>query len=327
MWILAGIVGVLVIVVVVLAVALVRSDDGATTSSLPARRPTTSTTPAVTSVPPSVPSAPTSATSTPAGAVSVQDVTVQEGIVQRQYLVVRPVDVGADERLPTVMVLHGLTVDRFSMAATAPWAEAVARDRFVAVFPQGILSSWNAGPCCPPATLASVDDVGFLTRVVDQLRVRPDVDPDRLYLTGFSNGGMMAYTLACARTEDFAAVAPMAATNVSGCSPSRPISLLHMHGDPDPTVPYDGSPSVSQLLSSQPFPAVPTSVAAWAEADGCDTDPQRRSPTDGVTIDSWPGCPRGIRVELITYPGNGHAWPTAPLDGLDVMLRFFGISG
>ncbi|HNH39209.1 MAG TPA: hypothetical protein PK912_12250, partial [Microthrixaceae bacterium] len=108
---------------------------------------------------------------------------------------------------------------------------------------------------------------------------------------------------------------------------SQPISLLHMHGDPDPTVPYDGSPSVSQLLSSQPFPAVPASVAAWAEADGCGTDPQRRSPTDGVTIDSWPDCPRGIRVELITYPGNGHAWPTAPLDGLDVMLRFFGISG
>ena len=297
-WVLGGVVAVLLVVIAVLAVLLVRSDDdGAPPSTTSPERPTTSEPEPGGG---SIPQVPTSTTSTPDGSVSFQDVTMQEGIVQRQYLVVRPADSPLDEPLPTVLVLHGLGVDRFAMAAVAPWARAVARDDFVAVFPQGVLSSWNVGPCCPPASLAGVDDVGFLGRVIDQVTARPDVDPDRLYLTGFSNGGIMAYSLACARTDDFAAVAPMAAVNLTGCSPSRPISLLHMHGDPDPTVPYDGAASLSQLLSSKPFPAVPSSVAAWAKADGCDATPDRTDERDGVTVDVWPGCPEGITVELIT---------------------------
>ncbi|UDY34830.1 alpha/beta hydrolase family esterase [Dermatobacter hominis] len=321
-WILGGVIAVLAVVVVVLAVLLLRSGDDEPTSTTSPGRPTTS---APSTSQPGQPSSPTSTTSTPEGPVSFQDVTMQEGIVQRQYLVLRPADAPADEPLPAVLVVHGLGVDRFAMASVAPWAEAVARDGFVAVFPQGVLDSWNLGPCCPPASLAGVDDVGFLGRVIDQVVARPDVDPDRLYLTGFSNGGMMVYELACARTEDFAAVAPMAATNITGCTPSRPISLLHMHGDPDPTVPYDGSPSLSQALSAKPFPAVPSTVAAWARADGCDAEPDRTDEGDGVTVDEWPGCPEGIQVELITYPGNGHNWPSEPLDGLDELLRFFDL--
>jgi polyhydroxybutyrate depolymerase len=322
-WVLGGVIVVLVLVVAVLAVLLARTGDDGPASTTSPDRPT-STQPG-SSVPGQIPPTPTSTTSTPAGPVSFQDVTMQEGIIQRQYLVVRPADAPLDEPLPAVLVLHGLGVDRFGMAAVAPWAEAVARDDFVAVFPQGVLNSWNVGPCCPPASLAGVDDIGFLGRVVDQVVARPDVDPDRLYLTGFSNGGIMAYALACARTDDFAAVAPMAAVNLTGCTPSRPISLLHQHGDPDPTVPYDGSASLSQLLSSKPFPPVPSSVAAWAEADGCDAQPDRTDERDGVTVDEWPGCPKGITVELITYPGNGHNWPTEPLDGLDELLRFFDL--
>lgn len=328
MWILGVAVAVLVLVVAVLGILLARSGDDGTDGpdATSAERPPTSDA-TTTTVEGAIPPVPTSTTPTPAGPVSFQDVTMQDGIIQRQYLVLRPADAPLDEPLPAVMVLHGLGVDRFGMVAVAPWAEAVARDGFVAVFPQGVLSSWNVGPCCPPASLGGVDDVGFLARVVDQVRARPDVDPDRLYLTGFSNGGIMAYSLACARTADFAAVAPMAAVNLTGCTPSQPISLLHLHGDPDPTVPYDGSATLSQLLSSEPFPAVPPTVAAWAEADGCDAEPTQTDEGDGVMLSEWSGCPAGIEVELLTYPGNGHAWPTEPLDGLDAVLSFFGLTG
>ena len=321
-WVLGGVITVLVVVVVVRGVLLARSGDDEPTSTT---SPSRSTTSAPSTTAGQQPASPTSTTSTPEGTVSFQDVTMQEGIVQRQYLVIRPADEPLDEPLPTVMVLHGLGVDRFAMASVAPWAEAVARDHFVAVFPQGVLDSWNLGPCCPPASLAGVDDLGFLGRVIAQVVARPAVAPARRDLAGFSNGGMMVYELACARTDDFAAVAPMAATIITGCTPSRPISLLHMHGDPDPTVPYDGSPSLSQALSSKPFPAVPSTVAAWARADGCDAEPDRTDDRGGVTVDEWPGCPKGIQVELITYPGNGHNWPTEPLDGLDELLRFFDL--
>lgn len=331
--ILASIVAVLVVVVALLVVAVAglgifvaRSDDS--TGSRPADTSAPSSTAEANGPKPgtgTIPPVATSTTSTPEGPVSFQDVTIQEGMVQRQYLVLRPADAPLDHPMPVVMALHGLTVDRWGAVAAAPWAESVARDGYIAVFPQGVLSSWNLGPCCPPASLANIDDVGFLSDVVAQLRQRPDVNAKRIYLTGFSNGGMMAYALACARTDDFAAVAPMASTNLTECAPSKPISLLHMHGDPDPTVPYDGGPSFAQIVSAKPFPAVPPTVAAWAKADQCTSGPARTEQVAGVKVDTWSGCPTGIRVELITYPGNLHTWPKQPFDGLDAMLSFFDI--
>jgi polyhydroxybutyrate depolymerase len=322
-WILVAAVVALLAVVGVLVALLVdqRSEPAAPpTTSAPRSSTTTTTTTAPsgqasTGVP--VPGYPAS--------VRVEDRTFQEGLIQRQYLVMTPADSPSGRRLPVVMVLHGLGFDRVSISKTADWAAAVARDQFIAVFPQGVLNSWNAGPCCPPASLARVDDVGFLDRVVGELTRRPDVDRKRLYLTGFSNGGIMTYTMACARPRTFAAVAPMAGSNVSGCAPAVPVSLLHMHGDPDPTVPYDGQVTLSQLLSSADFPPVPDSVAAWAKADGCDPTPTTTESPGPVSTRRWSGCGSGTEVELITYPGNGHVWPTLPVDGLAELLRFFDL--
>ena len=273
----------------------------------------------------STPIGPTTTTSTPDGPVGIQDVTMQEGLIQRQYLVLTPADVPITARLPVVMVLHGLGYDRFQMSRTADWAGAVARARFVAVFPQGVLNSWNAGPCCPLASLANVDDVGFLGRVVAQLVGRSDVNPKRIYLSGFSNGGIMTYTMACAAPQVFAAVASVAGTNLSGCAPEAPVPLLHLHGDPDPVVPYDGRLTLSQLLATADFPPVPDSVAAWASADGCAPNPATRTAPGPVSVRTWSGCAQGARVELVTFPGNGHTWPTEPLDGLGELLRFFDV--
>jgi polyhydroxybutyrate depolymerase len=313
-WILVAAIVALLAVVGVLAALLVsgRSTDPPSQASTTTERPDATTTTTV-----AAPGRPTN--------VELEDRTVQEGLIQRQYLVMSPKDPAPGERFPVVMVLHGLGFDRFSISTTAEWARAVEQDRFIAAFPQGVLNSWNAGPCCPAASILGVDDVGFLQRVAAQLTQRSDVDPARLYLTGFSNGGIMTYAMACARPELFAAVAPMAGTNLSGCAPAQPVSLLHMHGDPDEVVPYDGRITVSQLLSSADFPPVPDSVAAWAKADGCDPAPRVTEEDGPVTREVWAGCDSGKRVELITYPGNGHSWPTRPVDGLDELLRFFDL--
>jgi polyhydroxybutyrate depolymerase len=297
------------------AVGRATRDDGAgTTTTTPTAEP---------------PASSTTAGQTPAGrpdgnGATVAEVTIQQGIIQRQYLVMTPEEPPADP-MPVVVVLHGLGFDRFGISKTADWSSAVVRDDFMAVFPQGVLNSWNAGPCCPPASLVGADDVAFLDQVVTQLEQRPDVDADRLYLTGFSNGAIMTYALACARPTTFAAVAPIAGTNLTGCSPSSPVSLLHLHGDPDPVVPYDGAVVASQLLSSADFPPVADSVAAWARADGCPADPEVTEDPGPVTRTLWDACDGGSRVELVTYPGNGHNWPTGPVDGIEELLRFFDI--
>jgi polyhydroxybutyrate depolymerase len=321
-WILvAAVVALLAVVGVLVALLAVQrsGDDASPTTTAAPVRSTTSTVPTGGSTGATVKGFPDS--------VRVEDRTFQEGIIQRQYLVMVPAGVGAGtaQKLPVVMMLHGLGFDRNAIARSADWAGAVARDRFIAVFPQGVLDSWNAGPCCPPANLTGVDDVAFLDRVIAEVQRRPDADPKRLYLTGFSNGGIMTYTMACARPGKFTAVAPIAGTNLSGCAPKEPVSLLHMHGNPDPTVPYDGQVTLSQILSSADFPPVPDSVAAWAKATGCDGTPATTEAPGPVTTERWTKCPKGVEVELITYPGNGHTWPTGPVDGLDELLRFFDL--
>ncbi|MHB1139301.1 MAG: CE1 family esterase, partial [Microthrixaceae bacterium] len=256
----------------------------------------------------------------------IQNRAVPAGLIQREYLVVSPLDVAPGERLPVVVALHGLGVDRHALLNAADWRGAVEQDRFVAVFPQGLANSWSMGPCCPPSNLIGVDDVGFLDTVLAEVSARPDVDPSRRYLTGFSNGGVMAYAVACARPDVYVSVAPMAGSNLTGCHPDRPMSLLHQHSDPDVVVPFDGQPTLTQLLSSADFPDVPSSVAAWAAANGCSATPVVEELSDGVERTRWTGCGDDTRVELVRIPGRGHLWPeVGGYDGLDEMLRFFDI--
>jgi polyhydroxybutyrate depolymerase len=321
---------VLGLALVVVAVLLVRERNAGTEVVEPARASSTSTTEATSTT---VPVRRPSGSEVPGridggkveGGVRIQTGYIADGVLQRPYLVYSPADADPVERLPMVMVLHGRGVTSQQMAREVDWKSAVATDRFVAVFPQGVLDSWNAGPCCPPASALGTNDVGFLDRVVAAVSERPDVDSARRYLTGFSNGGIMTYEMACERSEEFAAYAPMSGSNLSGCSPPRPVSLFHQHGVPDFVVPFNGEPSPSQVLSSAPFPAVPATLDAWARDDNCPTPPRIVDEGRGVTRTTWSNCGLGTKVELLTYPGNGHAWPKGPVDGLDELLRFFGI--
>ncbi len=257
--------------------------------------------------------------------VDEQTRTLSIAGVNRTAIVLSPKGVGADERLPAVVVLHGMGVSAAAMSNVADWRGAVAEDRFVAVFPQGVENSWNLGPCCPPASLLGVDDTAFLDAVVAELQARSDIDGDRLYLTGFSNGALMVYDYTCARSEVFAAVAPMAGSNVTGCVPSQPVSLLHQHGDVDLVVPYAGGLALGSLVSSAPFPPVESSVAAWAEADGC--APVPTVATDGaIRRSTWTDCSEGTEVQLVRVAGKGHAWlRSGAFDPLDDVLTFFGL--
>jgi polyhydroxybutyrate depolymerase len=314
-----------VLLVTLVVVALVLRDAGRSDDRSPSPPPPSSTT----TVSPTASTADGSTTTRPTtvSEVAVHDEFVQMGILRREYLVVEPIEVPAGERLPVVIALHGLAQDRHGLFAATDWRGAVARDGFIAVFPQGFANSWNLGSCCPPANLIGMDDLGFLDQVVAQLSARPDVDPERLYLSGFSNGGLMTYAVACARPGVYAAIAPMAGSNVSGCAPSVPISLLHQHADPDAVVPFDGNPTLTQLLSSADFPPVPQSVAAWAAADGCPGEPTVDTDDDGIERSEWAPCADDTRVELVRLPGAGHTWPTlAGYDALGTMLEFFGIS-
>ncbi len=321
-WVVAGVLAAVVVVasLVVIVVSL-RSEPP--TTAVPPTSDTTSTT---TTVTPTTGGFDDSTTTVPPE-VDEREVTLQHGGRDRTYLLVTPRDVPDGERLPVVVVLHGMGVHARATSKSAEWHRSVEEERFVAAFPQGIGDSWNMGPCCPPANLVDIDDFGFLDAVLDDLVRRDDVDPQRVYMTGFSNGGVMTYAYACRRTERLAAIGPMAGSNLDGCAPSEPLSLLHQHSDSDPVVPYHGGLAIGRIVSSKDFPDVPSSVGRWAERSGCETTPARRAGVSEVEHIEWPGCDGDVRVELVRVPGRAHNWlKKGDYDPLDELLRFFDIA-
>jgi polyhydroxybutyrate depolymerase len=323
--ILVGVIAVAALVLVVLVSLAVRQQSAQQVSSSQVTVTTVSSSAVIPTTQPK-PAATVSPDPGQAVDVDVVDHVVQMGLIQREYLTVTPKGLKPTDKLPVVVALHGLGVDRRAMLNAARWRQAVDQDRFIAVFPQGVANSWNLGPCCPPASLLAIDDLGFLDQVVAQVSAEPNADSQRFYLTGFSNGAIMAYYLGCKRPGVYQAIAPIAGSNLSGCTPPEPISVFHQHSDPDPVVPFDGKPTVAQSLSSAAFPSVPSSVAAWAAADGCPAQPAVSTEAGGVERSVWQPCAADTRVELVRLPGLGHNWPNkGAYDGLQELLAFFNI--
>lgn len=309
---------VLFAVIIGLIVVLGGSDEGTVVPSTTVPEVTTTST-----IPgPAEPDTP------PAGdpvEVDARDHVLMTGLIERQYLAISPLDRGEDP-LPVVVVLHGMGVSRADMSHVAKWREAVSERKFIAVFPEGTVGTWNAGPCCPPSSLLGADDHGFLDLVYDDMQRQYRVDTDRVFLTGFSNGGVMTYAHACSRTQKFRAIAPLGGSNLLGCTPDSPLPILHIHGNPDPVVPFDGSLALTQILSSEPFPVVPDSVGQWAQANGCNPITQTEPLVDRVQLHTWGDCPDDAPASLIEVAGVEHNWPDVPgFTVLDYLLDFFEI--
>lgn len=149
---------------------------------------------------------------------------------------------------------------------------------FYVVYPNGTgrlhdrLLSWNAGSCCGYAYAHHIDDVGFISQVLDAVLKQYPIDPARVYVTGMSNGAMMAYYLAEKLPDRIAAVAPVA----GGLMPDtkkliKPMPIMHIHSFDDPRAQYHGGLGPQFPLTSQrvQHPDIDAVLAAWARIDGC----------------------------------------------------------
>ena len=182
--------------------------------------------------------------------------------------------------------------------------------KFVVAYPDGIGGLWNTGGgCCGRPADEGIDDVGFITAVVGDIAGNVGIDPARVYATGFSNGGMMAYTLAC-NTTMFAAIGPVAATQLGECSAPHPTSVMHIHGTIDENIRYNGEPGVGAAQIDGP--PVADVNAFWRDVDRCAAPTVT---TAGPVTTSTADCVDGRGVVLITVDGAGHQWPGSAPNG------------
>lgn len=220
-------------------------------------------------------------------------------------------------RRPMVLVLHGGGGGARGTAKMTGFNEKADREGFIAVYPSGTgrlfkdrLLTWNSGNCCGYAKEQNMDDVGFIRALIEHLTANYAVDPARVYVTGISNGGMMAYRLACEIPDRIAGIAPVAgALNVENCTPSRSVSVVAFHGTADLHVLYDGGVPKRR---ADPQPRTDRSVAhaisLWVKQDGCSPTPKHEE-KGTIVKDTYTGCKNGTAVVLYTIKGQGHAWP------------------
>jgi polyhydroxybutyrate depolymerase len=226
------------------------------------------------------------------------------GHVWRTYHLYRPARTASPA--PLVVVLHGGFGSGTQAEKAYHWDEQADRAGFVVAYPDGLGRAWNTGGgCCGLPGRTGVDDVGFVTAVVGAVGQALPVDSSRVYASGMSNGGILAYTLAC-RTAVFAAVGPVAATQLGGCSAPRPTSVVHVHGTADHNVPYDGGRGDGP--GHVDGPGAQALDATWRGIDSCSAP---TATTAGAVTTSVAICPAGRAVELVTVAGAGHQWPGA----------------
>ena len=231
------------------------------------------------------------------------------------------VDLKPGERRPVVFFLHGLGGSGEEALVDPGLRALAASGRMILVAPDGSRDRsgrrfWNAGGACCNFNRRAVDDLARLEKLIDDWRQRPEVDPQRVYVVGFSNGGFMAHRLACWMDDRLAAIVSIAGAGrgkEEACAVSSSIAVLEVHGDADTIVRYGGG-RVFDSRDLDPHPSAPDTIREWAERLGCsadrppktkalDLDP--RLPGTETTVLAHVGCSHGA-AELWTVRGGGH---------------------
>lgn len=225
--------------------------------------------------------------------------TMAFGGLDRTYRVHKPVGLAA--AAPLVVMLHGAFGDGEQAETSYGWDQLADSAKFVVAYPDGVGQTWNGHGCCGKAVQENIDDVGFITAMIGQISTDLPIDKARVYAAGISNGGIMTFALACSSSV-FAAIGPVAATQLDPCTAPHPTSVLHIHGRADRLVPYTGGQGASTVNG----PSVPDVNAFWRNVDQC--GPPDVS-TKGPVTTSAAACADHRSVELITIEGGRHQWP------------------
>lgn len=232
--------------------------------------------------------------------------TLFSGGIPRSYLLFIPKDY--QDTIAHVLVLnfHGHGSNALQQASRTDFSTLANAHSVIVAYPQGVVgpdhhTGWATGPRWNP----QVNDVLFTSDLLNYLQKTLCINPQRIYATGFSNGGGMTNMLACklaGRIAAFASVSGAYPAMPGGCHPVRPVPIVEFHGTADPIVPYNGAPWKG-------YPSVSSWLQQWVQRDGCKPTPTIFFHIANVIGEKWTGCRDDVTLVHYRISGMGHMWP------------------
>ncbi len=236
--------------------------------------------------------------------------------IDRTYLLHVPSSYDGLSAVPLVLALHGYTGNGAGFQSQTGFSNKADANNFIVVYPEGTGSprGWNAGNCCGSAATNDIDDVGFISALIDTLSANYNIDSTRIYATGFSNGSMMSYRLAAELSQRIAAIAPGSGQMVlDECDPLRAVPIMHLHALDDRVVLYEGDSG---------FPSIESVIDIWVGINGCETDPDTITNSASLMVRKWAALSHNADIVLFTTPTGGHSWLTS-IPATDSIWAFF----
>lgn len=256
----------------------------------------------------------------------------------RTFLLHRPANYKPANPTPLIIAMHGGFGNGFRLQDQSQLSVKADSAGFMVVYPEGVKSplgirTWNAGGCCGYAMNKNIDDVGFISDLIDTLVADYSIDTSRIYATGMSNGAFMSYRLACELSSKITAIAPVAGSmNVNTCNPDRAVPVIHFHSYADSNVPYQGGTGTG--VSDHYNPPLDSVMNVWANYNDClIANDTIHNDTDYTHI-NWSDCNCGSKLSLYLTHDGGHSWPggnataigdsvSTAINANDLMWNFF----
>ena len=248
-------------------------------------------------------------------ATSTKTYSLTVGGLKRSYEVIAPVS-GLPKSAPVIVMLSGYGASVSSEITRDQMVPYASSDQAEIVYPVAVKASWNAGDCCGYAHTHTVDDLAFMKALV------PAVDPGHarpVYVVGYSNGGRLAYRVACTDRGLFDAYAAVKGGPSPDCMVSKPVTIAQLASLDDTEVPYKPGAKCRELMP------VTTLVAKLRETDQCAGQPIVTH-SGSLTLDTWSGCAAGSRLAFATWTDGKHSLPRPPYSvpaGAQVIWSFF----
>ncbi|NNF35316.1 MAG: T9SS type A sorting domain-containing protein [Saprospiraceae bacterium] len=246
--------------------------------------------------------------------IHAQHDTITHNGLNRGFLLHLPEEYSGESDLPLIIAMHGGFGSPNNIQNQSQLSVKADEEGFIVVYPEGVkggvldIRTWNAGWCCGHASNTDIDDVGFISALMDTLISEYAIDTTRIYATGMSNGGFLSYRLACELSDRIAAIAPVAASmSMVECNPTRPVPVISFHSFLDSNIPYEGG--VGDGVSDHYNSPQDSILNTWATNNKCQALNDTITDNAEYTEIHWGNCDCISEVQHIITTDGGHSWP------------------